>query len=121
MPARLFLVFLCSFLAFQTPAQQSCPPIPVNPPDPSALLFSPQQENYLGEIISEHMQSSFLVIDEDDINDHLRKVADRVVRQLPETNSPVSVLPLRSAPSPSLRHSRRPRLRIAEDGRVSPQ
>lgn len=86
MPARLLLVFLCSFLAFQTPAQQSCPPIPVTPPDPSALLFSPQQENYLGEIISEHMQSTFLVIDEDDINDYLRKVADRVVRQLPETN-----------------------------------
>jgi len=65
-------------------AQQSCPPIPVTPPDPSALLFSPQQKDYLGEIISEHMHSTFLVIDEDDINDYLRKVADRVVRQLPE-------------------------------------
>ena len=77
MPARLLLVFVCALLASQTHAQQSCPPIPVTPPDCSALLFSPQQENDLGEIISEHMQSSFLVIDEDDINDYLRKVSDR--------------------------------------------
>jgi WD40 repeat protein len=49
-------------------------------------LFSSEQETYLGDIVAEHLQSSSLVIDEDDVNDYLRNVAARVVRQLAPTD-----------------------------------
>ncbi len=55
-------------------------------PDPSRLLFNPQQEMYLGEIVSEHLQSRFLVVGEDEVNAYLRRVGNHVASQLPKSD-----------------------------------
>jgi WD40 repeat protein len=83
-PIHLLLFFL--LIVHRSPAQQSCPAIQLTAPDPSKLLFNPQQEMYLGEVVSEHMQSKFLVVDEDDVTTYLRRVGDRVARQLPKSD-----------------------------------
>ncbi len=87
MRSRPILLLPC-FLIFLTPssAQQSCPPIQLTTPDPSKLLFNTQQEMFLGEIVAEHLQSNFLVVDEDDVTAYLRRVGDRVARQLPKSD-----------------------------------
>jgi hypothetical protein len=66
-------------------------------PDPYRLLFNPQQEMYLGEIVSEHLQSRFLVVGEDEVNAYLRRVGNRVASQLPKSDMQYQFFPLRSA------------------------
>lgn len=77
-----------AFLFFCVPsvhAQSSCPSLQTPLPDPSKLLFTPQQEMELGEIIRQQLESDFLVIDEDPITVYLKRVGDRVAAHLPET------------------------------------
>jgi len=46
-------------------AQTSCPSLQAPPIDPSKLLFSAQQEQELGEIVRQQVESRFRVIEED--------------------------------------------------------
>ncbi|HEY6945036.1 MAG TPA: M48 family metalloprotease [Candidatus Acidoferrum sp.] len=66
-------------------AQTSCPAPQAPPIDPSKLLFSPQQEQELGEIVRQQMESRFRVIEEDQVTGYLKRVGMRVSQHLPET------------------------------------
>jgi WD40 repeat protein len=66
-------------------AQSTCPPLQAPPVDSSRLLFTPQQESELGEIIRQQLESEFLVLDEDPVTGYLKRVGERVARHLPET------------------------------------
>lgn len=82
-PARLSFCLVCLLVGSGALAQQACPPMPITLPESTQLLFSSEQERYLGDIVSEHLQSSTLVIDEEDVNDYLRNVGERLIRQFP--------------------------------------
>jgi len=84
MRSFLFIVFVllvCSVASAQT----DCHALEAPSIDPSKLLFSPQQEQELGEIVRQQMESRFRVIDEDQVTGHLKLVGQRVSRHLPET------------------------------------
>jgi WD40 repeat protein len=78
------LLLLASHAFAQQP--QSCPPIQLSTPEPSKLIISPQQEMYFGEIAAEHLESQFLVVDDDDVDSYLRRVGNRVTSQLPKSD-----------------------------------
>jgi WD40 repeat protein len=81
----LLRIALLFFLAVPALAQSNCPPLQAPAPDPSKLLFTPQQEEELGEIIRQQLESDFLVIEEDQVTGYLKRIGERVVRQLPDT------------------------------------
>lgn len=66
-------------------AQTSCPAPQAPQVDPSKLLFSPQQEQELGEIVRQQMENRFRVIEEDQVSGYLKRVGARVSQHLPET------------------------------------
>ena len=66
-------------------AQTTCPPLQALPIDSSKLLFSPQQEQELGEIVRQQVESQFRVIEEDQVTGYLKRVGARVSQYLPET------------------------------------
>jgi WD40 repeat protein len=80
----LRLAFLL-FCAVGLHAQSSCPPLQTPVPDPAKLLFTPQQEMELGEIIRQQLESDFLVIDEAQVTAYLQLVGERVAAHLPDT------------------------------------
>ena len=65
--------------------QTTCPALQASPIDPSKLLFSPQQEQELGEIVRQQMESRFRVIEEDQVTGYLNRVGSRVSQHLPAT------------------------------------
>jgi WD40 repeat protein len=77
------LVFLL-LLAATSRGQSNCPPLQTPAVDPSKLLFSAGQEEELGQILRQQTESEFRVIQEDPTLLYLRRVGDRVVRQLPD-------------------------------------
>jgi len=81
----LLSTFLFLLLTSLSNAQSGCPVLQAPAPDPSRLLFSPQQEQELGEIMRQQFESEFLVIDEDRVAGFLKRTGERVARNLPET------------------------------------
>jgi WD40 repeat protein len=79
---RIALLF---FLAATVRAQSSCPPLQAPVPDPAKLLFTPQQETELGQVIRQQLESEFHVIDEDGVTAYLKRVGRRVAAELPDT------------------------------------
>jgi WD40 repeat protein len=77
------LFFLAGALSLR--GQSACPTLQAPVPDPSTLLFSPQQEMELGEIIRQQLESEFLVIQEDRVTSYLQRIGDRVASHLPQT------------------------------------
>jgi Peptidase family M48 len=65
-------------------AQTDCPALQAPRIDPSKLLFSPQQEQELGEIVRQQMESEFRVIEEEQVTGYLKRVGERVSRHLPQ-------------------------------------
>ena len=82
---RAFRFALLFFCTATVRAQSSCPPLQTPAPDPAKLLFSPQQEMELGEIIRQQLESEFLVIDENQVTAYLKRVGERVAANLPDT------------------------------------
>jgi WD40 repeat protein len=80
-------LLVTAFLLFASVAraQSSCPPLVAPSIDPAKLLFSSQQEQELGEIIRQQMESRFRVIEEGQVTSYLKRVGERVGRHLPET------------------------------------
>ena len=70
---------LCSGLS----AQPKCQP-PVVPPNP-ANLFSEEQEMALGDVVAAHIESSFRVIDDEEVTGYLRRLGQRLIAQIPST------------------------------------
>jgi len=66
-------------------AQTSCQALQAPQIDPSKLLFSSQQEQELGEIVRQQVESRFRVIGEDQVTGYLKRVGARVSQHLPET------------------------------------
>ena len=81
-PFWIPLFFLFASLAS---AQSSCPPLQAPVFDSASLLFTPQQEAELGELVRQQLESEFLVIEEDLVTAYLKRVGERVGRHLPET------------------------------------
>jgi len=81
----LLRIALLFFLAVPVLAQSNCPPLQAPTPDPAKLLFTPQQEEELGEIIRQQLESEFLVIEEDQVTGYLKRIGERVARHLPDT------------------------------------
>lgn len=79
---RIVFLFSCAASAH---AQSNCPSLQAPIPDPAKLLFTPQQEMELGEIIRQQLESDFLVIDEDPVTVYLKHIGDRVASHLPDT------------------------------------
>jgi WD40 repeat protein len=82
-PFIVALLALCLLPAAR--GQSGCPPLQAPAPDPAKLLFTPQQEMELGEIVRQQMESEFLVIEEDRVTGYLKRVGERVARHLPNT------------------------------------
>jgi WD40 repeat protein len=82
-----FFVAMAAYLVVTTvvSAQTNCPPLQAPPTDPAKLLFSPQQEQELGEIVRQQMDGRFRVIDEDQVTGYLKRVGARLSQNLPET------------------------------------
>lgn len=81
----LLRIALLFFLAWAVHAQSTCPPLQAPAFDPSRLLFTPQQEADLGEIVRQQLESEFLVIDEEQVTGYLKRIGERVARHLPDT------------------------------------
>lgn len=62
-----FCISLCLLLPLLVKAQSSCPPLQAPVFDSTKLLFSPQQEQELGEIIRQQLESRFRVIGEEQV------------------------------------------------------
>lgn len=78
-------ISLCFLFASLANAQSGCPPLPAPVFDSRKLLFTPQQEEELGEIVRQQLESEFLVIEEDQVTGYLKGIGERVGRHLPET------------------------------------
>jgi len=81
--------FVCIFsllaVSSVNSAQTTCPALQAPYMDSSKLLFSPQQEQELGEIVRQQMESRFRIIDEGQLTGYLKAVGERVSQHLPET------------------------------------
>lgn len=84
---RFLLRVAASFFltSFAVSAQTDCPALQAPPTDPSKLLFSPQQEQELGEIVRQQLESRFRVIEEEQVTGYLKRVGERVSQHLPQT------------------------------------
>ena len=82
---RSFSALLPLFLASGLYGQSGCPPLQAPTADPGKILFTPQQEMELGQIIGEQAENQFTVIDQDQVTGYLKRVGNAVVQQLPNT------------------------------------
>lgn len=71
--------------AQQTPPR--CQPPALSAPSSAAAqnIFTPAQEADLGDAVAEHVGRSFRVVEDAELNAHLRRVGAQLVKQLPET------------------------------------
>jgi WD40 repeat protein len=63
-------------------AQQSCPAPNFHPSPKEKNIFNERQEMDLGDVVAEHVQRNYRVID-DTVSDYLQRIGDRLVAQLP--------------------------------------
>jgi len=76
----LFLLMLSGPTWPQSAAQ--CQP-PIAPPDPSANMFTPQQERDLGDAVVEQVSRNFRVIEDEDVTTYLQHVGEHIAKHLP--------------------------------------
>lgn len=86
-PFRFFALFLFWITIPMTARPQDSCPMPAYsmPPGNAQNIFSELQENDLGDVIAEHVQRNYRVID-DDVTDNLRSIGRRLLAQLPPSN-----------------------------------
>ncbi len=78
------LVFLSLGLAsISATAQSTCPQLPKLERSQRANIFSEQQEVELGEIVAQPMAQSLRIIEDPELVDPLRRIGERIVRQMP--------------------------------------
>ena len=86
--ARLCAITLLCLTSASVRAQQPAAAQPCRQPAVSAAsraqsIFTPRQEMELGDVIAEHVERDFRVVKDAETNDYLRRVGERLVRQLP--------------------------------------
>jgi WD40 repeat protein len=77
------LLLAPAVVARQSP--QRCAPPAVPPAARTSSIFSPRQEMELGEVIAEHVQHDYHLIEDEETAGYLRRVGERLVKQLPPT------------------------------------
>jgi WD40 repeat protein len=83
---RAALLFVLLLTAPAIWAQQKCPvPQPLQPASRTVNIFSDEQETYLGDAIAEQIAHRTKVIEDEQLNRHLRDVGEKLVQQLPQT------------------------------------
>jgi predicted Zn-dependent protease len=92
------LATLFIFVGEAARAQQSCSvAVPTGSPA-GADIFSAQQERMLGDVEAEMVESSYHATRDEELANHLKAIAGRVLSQLPHDQSPLRVI-LIDAPS----------------------
>src|SRR6266850_171979 len=85
-PLYFCLTFcLCLSLAAPLKAQKRCQPPALPSSGSQANIFTPEQENHLGDAVSEHLQRNFRVIYDEALNARLQEVGEKLLKQLPPT------------------------------------
>ena len=84
LPSLLFLGGLLLWSQVSLFAQSKC--VPPSIPPFAANLFSPEQEMNLGEAVAAHIESNFRVIDDEEVTGYLRRIAQKLIGQMPPTN-----------------------------------
>ncbi|HWZ96319.1 MAG TPA: M48 family metalloprotease [Candidatus Dormibacteraeota bacterium] len=78
------LLFLIHTPAFGQQQGCSAPTLPAR--DRDADFFSAQQEMDVGDAVAEQVQREFHVIEDERITEYLKRIGDRLARQLPDSN-----------------------------------
>ncbi|HEX8292560.1 MAG TPA: M48 family metalloprotease [Pyrinomonadaceae bacterium] len=80
------LLLLCLPAAARQPApQQPCQQPAVSAASRAQSVFTPRQEMELGDVIAEHVQRDYRIIEEPETTGFLRRVGERLAGQLPPT------------------------------------
>ena len=89
-PKRLVLARLCAlplllslFSAQAAARQQPCQQPAVSAASRAQSVFSPRQEMELGDVIAEHVQQDYRVLEDAEVTGFLRRIGERLVAQLP--------------------------------------
>lgn len=85
MPSRLSVLVLALALSPRALAQQACPTVQGPAIDSSKILFTPNQEAELGEIIKDQFDADFHVIQDPAVTAYLDRIGRQLARHLPET------------------------------------
>src|SRR5947208_2619315 len=81
---RCALIILgCALFSSPLFAQSKCQP--PSPPANPANLFSEEQEMVLGDAVAEQIESSFSLIDDEQVVGYLRRIGERLIAQAPPT------------------------------------
>ncbi len=64
-------------------ASPSCTVAPIPAPAPDKNFFTEAQENDLGDVVAEHVQRNFLVIEDEDLTAFLRRIGGQVLKHMP--------------------------------------
>jgi hypothetical protein len=80
------LLLICGLFALPLRAQSpQCQPPPLPLITQGRNIFTPHQEVDLGDAIAEHFQRNYRVIEDEEVNGHLRRIGERLVKHLPTT------------------------------------
>jgi WD40 repeat protein len=82
----LIPVLLSGVLAAPLAAQQKCQLPALPSPTAGQNIFSESQEEDLGDAVAEHVQRDYRVIDDAEVTAYLRRIGERLTKQLPPTN-----------------------------------
>lgn len=88
LPCALLLTCLCAAsLHAQQPAppQQPCQQPAVSAASRAQSIFTPRQEMELGDVIAEHVQRDYRILEEPETTGFIRRIGERLVKQLPPT------------------------------------
>jgi predicted Zn-dependent protease len=77
--ARLILLCACHNIF----GQDKCAPPMLLPNTGEPNIFSPEQENFLGEAMAEHIQREYKVIEDPELLSVLNGIGERLVANLP--------------------------------------
>ena len=82
-----FSLFFCLLLFVQNlSAQTDCQPPPIVFNKNAENIFNERQEMDLGDAMIERLQKDYRVIDDEQVNQYLQGIADRLSKHLPATN-----------------------------------
>jgi WD40 repeat protein len=82
--ARLCAFLLVCLFSIQAAAQQQpCQQPAISAASRAQSIFSPRQEMDLGDVIAEHVQQDYHIIEDPETTGFLRRIGERLVKQLP--------------------------------------
>ena len=84
----LLLVCLCAAASLSaqqpaTPQQQPCQQPVISAASRAQSIFTPRQEMELGDVIAEHVQRDYRILEDPETTGFLRRIGERLVKQLP--------------------------------------